>query len=133
MHYAFLLFPASGWLLTLIPHPSYWTPTPSLLSSFGDTAARTPPSSSAPSYLPSFISPPLAHIGSAPWSTLVPQHDPSVYSIHAVSTSGVLRPTSVRRYKMPLVLALLLLHPIPSHSEQSYEIQLSLMELGSSV
>ena len=57
--------------------------------------------------------PPLAYAGSAPWSTLSPQREPAVYPIHAVSTSGALRPISVRHYKMPWVLALLL-HPYPS-------------------
>jgi len=37
--------------------------------------------------------------------TLSPQHAPSVYPIPAASASGVLRPTSVRLYKIPLVLA----------------------------
>ena len=69
------------------------------------------------SYLLSFISHPLACVESAPWPCLSPQHEPFVYPIHTTSTSGVLRPTSIRLYKIPLVLALFLLHPIPSHSE----------------
>ena len=64
--------------------------------------------------------------------TLSPQHVPSVYPIPAASASGVLLPISIRPYKIPLVLPFPL-HPIPSHSEQSYEIQSSLVELGSLV
>ena len=110
VHCAFFLFPASGRLSTLTPRPSYRTPySPSLLSSFGDMVTHTPspPSESPPL---SLILPLLARAGSAPWLTLSPQREPSVYPIHAVSTSSVLCPTSVRHYKMPLVLALLL-HP----------------------
>ena len=44
----FSFSPASGWLLTLMPRPSYRTPSLSFLSSFGDTTACTPASSSAP-------------------------------------------------------------------------------------
>ena len=113
---------------SLVPN----TPSLSFLSSFGDPTARTPSSSRAPSYLLSFISHPLACAGSTSWPCLSPQHEPSVFPIHITSTSGVLRPTSIHHYKIPLVLVLLL-HPIPSHSEQSYEIQSSLVELGSSV
>ena len=42
-----------------------------------------------------------------------------------ISTSGALFSLSVLLYKVPLDLALFL-HPIPSHSEQSYEIQSTL-------
>ena len=42
--------------------------------------------------------------------SLSPQHAPSMCPIPTASASGVLRPTSVRLYKIPLVLALLL-HP----------------------
>ena len=76
---------------------------------FVDTTARTPASSSGPPLI-SFIFPFAARARSAPWSGLSPQHDPSLYLIHAIATSGVLRPTSVHRYKISLVLALLL-HP----------------------
>jgi len=87
----------------------YQTPlSPSLLSSFGDMTTCTPPSSSAPSYLPSFISHPLTCAGSAPCPPLSPQHELPMYPIHAISTFGVLCPTSVRHYKIPLVLALVL-------------------------
>ena len=105
-----LLFPSSGLLLilALVPVPD----PPSLLSSFGDKAARTSPSSSEPSLL-SFIPPPLACVGSTPWPVVSPQREPVVYPIHAISTFGALRPIYVRHYKMPLVLPLLL-HPHPS-------------------
>ena len=104
----------------------------SILSSFGDTTARTPPSSSAPSYLLSFISHPLACAGSAPCPCLSPRHDPSVYSIHAASTSNVLRPTSICLYKIPLVLALLL-HSILPASREELRDPVDIVKLGSSV
>ena len=44
--------------------------------------------------------------------TLSPQHAPSVYPIPAASASGVLRPTSVRRYKTPWSLLFFFI-PIP--------------------
>ena len=61
-----------------------------------------------------------------------PQHDSSVYPIHAVSTSRVLRPTSVRHYKMPLVLAFLL-HPHPLEPDTELQDPVVIVELGSLV
>ena len=104
--------PFLGLRSALDPRPHPRTRPPSLLSSFGDMAARTPPSSSEPSLL-SFIPPPLACAGSTPWPAVSPQREPVVYPIHAISTFGALRPIYIRHYKMPLVLPLLL-HPHPS-------------------
>jgi len=61
-----------------------------------------------------------------------PQHDSSVYRIHAFSASGVLRPTSVRHYKIPLVLGLLL-HPHPLEPNVQLRGPVVIVELGSSV
>ena len=105
--------PASGRLSTLTPRPSYRTPPfPfSFLYSFGDMTARTPASSSGPDPLSSPYFPlRRSHRKRTMSPTLSPQHAPFVYSIPAASASGVLRPTSVHCYKIPLVLALLL-HP----------------------
>ena len=44
--------------------------------------------------------------------TLSPQHAPSVYSIPAAATSGVLLSLSIRLYKIPLVLLFFFI-PIP--------------------
>ena len=64
------------------------------------------------------LPPPLTCAGSTPWPTVSPRCEPVVYPIHAISTSGALRPMSVRHYKMPLVLALLLhSHPLESNIE----------------
>jgi len=76
--------------------------------------------------------PSAARAGSAPWPTLSPQHEPSVYPIHAVSTFGALRPTSVHHYKIPMDLALLL-HPHPLESEAELRDPVIIVELGSSV
>ena len=110
VHCAQLLFLASGPLLILalvsVPNPPFFL----LLGTW--PPARLPRRAN-PLCSPLFPPPPLAYAGSAPWPTLSPQREPAVYSIHAGSTSSVLRPISVRHYKMPLVLALLL-HPHPS-------------------
>jgi len=81
-------------------------------SSFGDTTARTPASSSGPPLL-SFISPSIARIGSAPClrpylhsmhrlCTLAPPHPPSVCCF----------PLSIRLYKYPWSLLFFFI-PIP--------------------
>ena len=118
----FSFSPASGRLLTPTPHPCTGPLFP--LPSFFFCEHGRPHASLVEhtSYLLSFISHPLTCAGRAPWLCLPPPHEPSVHPIHAASPFGVLRSTSVRHYKIPLVLALLLLHPIPSHSEQSYKI-----------
>ena len=55
-----------------------------------------------------------------------------MYPIHALSTSGVLRSTFVRHYKMPLVLALLL-HSHPLESDAKLRDPVDIVELGSLV
>ena len=52
--------------------------------------------------------------------------------IYAASTSGVLRHTSIRLYKMPLVLALLL-HPILIAFEVELRNPVDVVKLGSLV
>ena len=106
--------PASGRLSTLTPRPSYRTPLPLPLFFFCEHGRphaclieRTP---STLLYFPLCRS----HRKRTMFLILSPQHAPSVYPIPAASTSGVLRPNSVRLYKIPLVLALLL-HPHSSH------------------
>jgi len=109
VHCAQLLFLASGLLLILALVP---LPDPPSFSFWGhgrSHASLVERTLSALLYSPL----PLAYAGSAPWPTLSPQREPTVDYVHAVSTSIVLRPIFVRRYKMPLVLALLL-HPHPS-------------------
>ena len=103
--------PASGRLSTLTPRPSYRTPLPLHPFFFCEhgrphacLVERTRPP------LLSFISPFTARVGSAPCPSLSSQHEPSVYPIHSASTASDLHSTSVRHYKIPLVLALLL-HP----------------------
>ena len=95
----------------LDPHPRLRTGPPSLLLGTR-SPARLPCRVNTLSSL--LVPPPLTCAGSAPWPTLSPQREPAVYPIHIVSTSGALRPISVRHYKMPLVLALLL-HPHSPH------------------
>ena len=104
-------FPASGRLPTLAPRPRTGPPAISLSfpSSFGDTTARTPASSSGPPSTLLYFPLRRSRRKHAMFLTLSPQHAPSMYPIPAASTSGVLLPT-VRLYKIPLVLALLL-HP----------------------
>ena len=93
------------------PHTRPHFPLPSFFF-WGHGHPHAFPAERIPSPLPY---PPSARVctRSAPWPTLSPQREPTVYSIHVVSTSSALRPISVRHYKMPLVLALLL-HPHPS-------------------
>ena len=129
MHCALLLFPASGPLLilALVPVPDtppffllFWTRPPARLP------RRANPLSSP------LFPPPLAYAGSAPWSTLSPQREPTVYPIHDVSTFGALRPIFVRHYKIPLVLALLL-HSHSLELEVELRDPVIIVELGSSV
>jgi len=108
----FSFSPTSGRLSTLSPCPSYWTP-PFPLPPFFFCEHGRPHAclvERTPSPLLSFIFSPTARVGSAPCSTLSLQYEPPVYPILAGSPSGVLRPTSIRHYKIPFVLALLL-HP----------------------
>ena len=55
-----------------------------------------------------------------------------MYPIRIVPTSGALRPTFVRHYKMLLVLALLL-HPHPLEPDAELRDTVVIVELGSSV
>ena len=98
--------PVGSRLSRLVPCTGPPFPLP-FLSSFGDTTARTPASSSGPLSLLYFLLR-RSRRKHAMFPTLSPQHAPSVYPIPAASASGVLLPTSVRLYKLPLVLALLL-------------------------
>ena len=99
-------------IFALIPVPV----PPFLFSSFGDTATRTPSLSSDSPPL-SLILPQLKQ--GAPYGRLYPH---SVNGLCLPSTSSPLlvhcTPTSVRHYKMPLVLALLLhSHPLKFEAE----------------
>ena len=101
------LFPASGPLLILA-----LVPVPDPLPSFFFWGHSRPHASLVERTLSPLLYSPPACTGSVPWPTLSPQHEPIVYPIHAVSTSGALLLISIRHYKMPLVLALR--HPHPS-------------------
>ena len=103
----FSFSPTSGRLSTLSPCPSYRTPLPLSLFSWKHGRPHACLVERTPSPLPYLLP---ARAGSTPWPCLSPHHEPSVYPIHTTSTSSVLRPTSIRHYKIPLVLALLL-HP----------------------
>jgi len=105
--------PASGRLSTLTPRPSYRTPLPSLFLLLLVTRppARLPRRADL---LYSHLFPIRSRGKRTMSPTLSSQRAPSVYPIPAASTSDVLHPNSVRLYKIPLVLALLL-HPHSSH------------------
>jgi len=105
--------PVGSRLSCLVPRTGPPLPSLFLLLLVTRPPARLPHRVDLPLFSPLFF-PCRSHRKRTVSPTLSPQHAPSMYPIPAASTSGVLRPNSVRLYKIPLVLALLL-HPHSSH------------------
>ena len=105
----------SCWLSIPSPRPHTRPSSPLLFFSWEHGRPHASHVEQTPSPL---FPPPLTYAGSAPWPTLSPQCEPAVSPIHVISTFSALHPTSIRHYKMPLVLALFLCpHPLESEAE----------------
>ena len=65
-------------------------------------------------------------------AVFTPHREPSVYPIHSASTSGVLRPTSVRLYKYRRSLLFFFI-PIPLAFGAELQNPVDIVKLGSLV